>query len=70
MAICYYMKVFLSKIIFLFEDEISWIFSKMHLHSGIVVPIFTSCLHTVLNVLSCVAFTLMVYINIYVPAYL
>jgi hypothetical protein len=55
-----YMRIFLSKLIFLFESEIFWIFSKMYLHSGTVVPIYTACLHTVLNVLSCVAFTLLV----------
>jgi hypothetical protein len=50
----------LSKLIFLFGVEIFWLFSKMQLHSGTIVPIYTPCLHTVLNVLSYVAFTLLV----------
>jgi hypothetical protein len=54
------MRLFLSKLIFLFEVEIFWIFSRIYLHFGTVVPIYTACLHTVLNVLSCVAFKLLV----------
>jgi hypothetical protein len=54
------MRLFFSKLIFLFEVEIFWILSRMHLHPGTVVPAYTACLHKVLNVLSCVAFTLLV----------
>jgi hypothetical protein len=42
----------------LFEDEIFLILVGFHLHPGTVVPIYTGCLHVVLNVLSCVALTL------------
>jgi hypothetical protein len=32
----------------------------MHWHSGTVVPVYTLCLHTAINVLGGVAFTLLV----------
>jgi hypothetical protein len=54
------MKLFLSKMNFLFEVDIFWIFAKMHLNLGTVVPLYTACLQIVLNVLGCVAFALWV----------
>jgi hypothetical protein len=44
----------------LFEDEIILILVGLQLHPGTVVPIYNACLHMILIVPSCVAFTMLV----------
>jgi hypothetical protein len=53
-----YMRLFLPKLIFLFDVKDLFLICNCN---GTGVPIYTACLHTVLNVLSCVAFTLLVH---------